>query len=162
MDIYIGFILRIYFSLIYFFKDVQSMFFKRTGELQLSNLRRIPNMRSYKEQTQLPKVNNNNNNQHIPRQQEKPHYQRRRLKTRMIDYIKSTSTSTIDSQLGASGRGARRTCKTMPSRRETPPSFVCLQSSKPRFHLARQMDGGRNNASIEVRYIQKMHPLSAR
>jgi hypothetical protein len=36
------------------------------------------------------------------------------------------------------------------------------QMSRPSFHLARQMDGGQNNASSEVRYIPETQPLSAR
>jgi hypothetical protein len=37
----------------------------------------------------------------------------------------------------------------------TPPSSVCPRRSRPSFHLARQMDGGRNNTSNKVRYIPK-------
>jgi hypothetical protein len=41
----------------------------------------------------------------------------------------------------------------------TPPSSICPRRSRPSFHLARQMDGGRNNASNEVRYVPKDAPV---
>jgi lipid-A-disaccharide synthase-like uncharacterized protein len=41
----------------------------------------------------------------------------------------------------------------------TPPSSVCPRWSRPSFHLARQMDGWRNNASNKVRYVLKNAPV---
>jgi hypothetical protein len=41
----------------------------------------------------------------------------------------------------------------------TPQSSVCPRRSRPSFHLARQMDRGRNNASNEVRYVPKNAPV---
>jgi hypothetical protein len=41
----------------------------------------------------------------------------------------------------------------------TPPSSVCPRRSKLSFHLARQLDRGRNNASNEVRYVPKNSPV---
>jgi hypothetical protein len=41
----------------------------------------------------------------------------------------------------------------------TPPSFVHPRRSGPSFHLARQMDVGRNNASNKVRYVPNNAPV---
>jgi hypothetical protein len=41
----------------------------------------------------------------------------------------------------------------------TPPAFVCPRRSKSSFPLARQLDGGRNNTSNEVRYVLKNAPI---
>jgi hypothetical protein len=78
------------------------------------------------------------------------------------EYIKSASTSPIDSHLDTYRRRAWRTCKMLPRGRgmtSTPPSSVYPHWSRPSFHLARQMDGGQNNASNEVRYVPKNAPI---
>jgi hypothetical protein len=41
----------------------------------------------------------------------------------------------------------------------TPPTSVYPRRSRPSFHLARQLDEGRNNTSNEVRFVSKNVPV---